>query len=661
MEQRQLYLRDILSVLFKRKWLIVLFAIAVIVIVVIANQVWPETYESDASVRILRGRQVTQIQPTAVQMTGSMAVVQMGREDVNSEIELLLSNDVLRKVVDELGLQGATGIRQLLNTIQQTVGLVEPTDAEEAAIQAAVEDLRDSISVQAVKDSYVLEISAQRNNPEQAQRVAQSLINHYRDKHVEVFSAPESLSFFDEQIARVSSDLETAQAELNEFRNTNNVISSNAERELLLEQYRDAKKLLVQLQQTASAAEGLTEDRSAADVKDDEIIAALSSQTESPVVTELQLKLLELVLRRNNISRSLGPKHPEFIAVNEEIDSAFDRLESAIDTTRRVTQAKVDEVEERLRVLNEADSELNAIEDRVDALSEAVEYYTKKSEEARVSDAMTAQKISSVAVVSSPSLPVKPISPNKLLNLLVGIIAGITGGIALAFFLEYLDHGLKTPEDVEYWLHVPCLASYFANAKKGRDEQESERLATMVDAVVPDKDAEIIQVSSATPGEGAIGVARSLATAYAENPNAKVLLVDLISTGVNGFVDVVTGAAPMADVITREGGFDYMSAGSRVEIPAYLWNSDRMRDTLRDARSKYDRVIIHTAPVLQSHDAINLSESIDGAVITVEADRTRREVVQRAIDSISSAAGRVLGVVLTNRRQVIPDAVYKRI
>lgn len=654
MEQRQLFLRDVLTVLFKRKFLIAIFAIVVIAAVFVGNQVWPSTYESSAKIRILRGRETSQLQPTAVQTTGGMTLVQMGREDINSEIEVILSNDVLKTVVQESGLAGSTGLRRIILSIQQTLGLKGPGDAE----QEAIEDLRERIEVTAIKDSFVLEIVVQSGSAQQAQDVCANIIDAYTAKHAEIFSTTESKNFFDTEITRVERELSNAQAALNAYRNQNNVISVEAEKELLLEQYREAKKLLVQLEQTEGVVSSTATEEG---LEDQTIIGALSSQTESPVVTELQLKLLELVLRRNNISRSLGPKHPEIVAVTEEIRSAHLRLVDAIETTKQVTEARVTEIENRITALNGTEAELELLEGKVAVLKDTLEYYSTKAEESLVAINMRSQQLSSISIISKPQVPADPVSPNKLLNLVIGILAGVIGGVGLAFFLEYLDHGLKTPEDIEYFLNVPCLASFFKDSKLTLNQNEVERLAAVLDSGASESKSKLIQVASAVPGEGSQRVARALAEGYAENPTGHVLLIDLASETQVGFADVVEGVAPIENAISEQGSVATLGGGKRNDCPVYLWSSDRMEEVIGALRGRYERIIFHTLPVLQSHDAINLARFADGAVIAIQADNTRREVVQRAVSGITNAAGRVIGTVLLDRKQVIPGVVYRRI
>jgi tyrosine-protein kinase Etk/Wzc len=62
-------------------------------------------------------------------------------------------------------------------------------------------------------------------------------------------------------------------------------------------------------------------------------------------------------------------------------------------------------------------------------------------------------------VVQVAAIPAKPVKPKKLLNIVLGIILGAVAGLGLAFFSEYTDQGLSTPERAERRLGLPVLAT----------------------------------------------------------------------------------------------------------------------------------------------------------------------------------------------------------
>ena len=669
MKQRQIYLRDVLTILFKRKFLIVTFAILVFAVVCVGNYVWPPTYESSARLRLTRGREVYQTDASVTRSMEGVAMVQMSAQDVNSEIDLITSNDVLGLVAKDMGLdkefpmkpgvlravyRGAKkGVCEVLYLLQLKT---RPTP-----VQAAVETLADAIKVEPVRDSFMLDVRCRLGDSGLAHDVLQHLLDTYTKYRVQIFSNDKNSPFFAEQIARVTASLGKAQDELQKFRNDNKIVSVDSERKLLLEQYANLKKLLVQMQDSESAAAAV-----AGETSELGLVDSLARQTDSAVVTEMQMRLVGLLSERNRVNKSLGPKHPSVIALNKEISEAQTRLQEAISTTRATAETKLVDLEARVSQLNDMMAQLDNLEREVKVQASSKEYYSQKLEESRVTDAMADAQISNIKIAATPSMPVDPIRPRKLFNLLFGLIAGIVGGLALAFFLEYLDHGINSPEDVECYLELPLLASFFGRGKL--NAREIERLTTVMDVLNVDSPIKLLQVTSATGGENAQAIARALADVYAGHPESQALLVDFVGGPAKkvggekqGLTDVLLDYVTLDEVIFTEGNINVVGRGSQGEIPSHLWNSQRMQALITEMRGRYDHVVFYLGPVLQSTDALRLAHLLDGVLVIIRADSTRREVVQRAVEMLHDGKGRTIGAVLTERKQRIPSLIYRRI
>ena len=94
--------------------------------------------------------------------------------------------------------------------------------------------------------------------------------------------------------------------------------------------------------------------------------------------------------------------------------------------------------------------------------------YQKKHEEARISAAMDQQRIVNVSIAQPAQRPLRPVAPNKLLNLLLGLLLGVFGGLGLAFVTEYLDHSFTTGHDLEARLGIPLLGAIPEQPSFGR-------------------------------------------------------------------------------------------------------------------------------------------------------------------------------------------------
>ena len=669
MDQRQLFLRDVLTTLFKRKGLIVFFALLVVALVFVGNTVLPPTYESSAQIMLLRGRETLSTPATATlsEAPAGLPMVQMTEADVLSEIQLIYSNDVLRKAVEDLGLhtggdgQGATGLRAAFNAAQDAwtkatiaIGLQN----EKTALEAWVDTLQGAIHARQVQDSNVIDVRCRMGTAEDAKNVLEKVIELYKVKHIEIFEPEGSSSFFQNELSEARTGWTEAQAQLKQFRTDNGVFEIEKENDLLLEQFARAKRLELQLQELNGTA---SDDIDAAG-PEGALMQTLSRETESTVITELRLRVLEKILRRHEINQSKGPNHPAVIAISNEIQSAWDRLNDAIDHTTQVVAAEKESLEERLTTLAALMDEHDALVKEVELKNDAYAFFGQKVQEAVAGERLAQEQYTNIRDVSSPSLASSPIRPRKLFNMLIAVIVGLVGGVSLAYMREYLDHGLKTPEDVDHFLNVPLLASFFREDGGALDVREAQRMATLIDANECAGPVGIVEVASSGDGEGSLDVARALADASADNQPGKTLLVDLSTGGAgNGFTDLVLDQAGIGDCVANTGNLDTMQRGTQIGLPSHLWNSEKMQEVLANLHDNYSRIVFHAPSILESSDALDLAHIADGVVVVIKSDSTRREVVMRAMESLAKSKGRVLGAVLTARKQMIPKFVYKRI
>ncbi len=122
------------------------------------------------------------------------------------------------------------------------------------------------------------------------------------------------------------------------------------------------------------------------------------------------------------------------------------------------TQENIDIYREKTRELNEAQL---AQQDLLRAAKSAEEnflLYSRKQEEARISEALDRRRMVNVSIADAPTLPLLPSSPNWPLNLILGTLLAFFVSIGLTLAREYMDRSFRTPDEVEVFLNVPVLA-----------------------------------------------------------------------------------------------------------------------------------------------------------------------------------------------------------
>ena len=201
-------------------------------------------------------------------------------------------------------------------------------------------------------------------------------------------------------------------------------------------------------------------------------------------LVELELKEKELVKEYAEQSRLLQNVKGEIAMVRRKLDTQeekrYGKSGSDVNTTYQRIEGEVFKNEAELKALvakqktlneqlapyqdqldkiNRIEVDLNQLEQEVEVDRQNYRLHLTEFDESRSSNAMDSEKIANASLLESAHAPLKPFSPNKLRNLMLGLLLGAFGGLGLAFFMEYLDDRLERPEQVENALKLPVLAS----------------------------------------------------------------------------------------------------------------------------------------------------------------------------------------------------------
>ncbi|MCR2816687.1 polysaccharide biosynthesis tyrosine autokinase [Microbacterium jiangjiandongii] len=279
--------------------------------------------------------------------------------------------------------------------------------------------------------------------------------------------------------------------------------------------------------------------------------------------------------------------------------------------------------------------------------------------------AITPVKMTQVRFAEAPAAPV---SPNLLLNLGIGLFAGLALGTLAAILRELIDTRVRSTEDIEAVTDAPLVGA-IPQISRGRSE------AVLVDDGLGTPTAESFRIlrtnlqfldidgpatfaiTSAGPGDGKSTVALNLASSIAAN-GSRVLLVEadlrrpqiheyLSLEGAAGLTDVLIGRALFADVVQTWGSpnLHVLSSGRVPPNPSELLGSQHMRELMAHVQEMYDVVLYDTPPLLPVPDAAILSRSVGGVLLVIAVDRTRRDAIRAATASLDKVGARLAGTV----------------
>jgi len=183
---------------------------------------------------------------------------------------------------------------------------------------------------------------------------------------------------------------------------------------------------------------------------------------------------------------------------------------------------------------------------------------------------------------------------------------------------------------------------------------------TNLHAMNPKDDPRTLLFTSAQPREGKSISVANIALALAENQHLKVCLVDAdLRAGSVAKLFGVREGPGLADVMldrvspklalqeSRLPGLSIMTAGRPVENPGEVLASDHMQELIGWLKRSYNYVLFDSPPCLPFADAAELSRFIDGVLIVVAIDETRRKDAERAISALQAAGANVVGSFVT--------------
>jgi capsular exopolysaccharide synthesis family protein len=193
--------------------------------------------------------------------------------------------------------------------------------------------------------------------------------------------------------------------------------------------------------------------------------------------------------------------------------------------------------------------------------------------------------------------------------------------------------------------------------KKSVDSEAYRILRTNIQYSSVDNPLKIIAITSAEAEEGKSTIAGNIALSFSEN-NKSVLIIDcdlrkpsihkkFKISNLNGLSEVLTGKETLEDCIKiYHNNLCILTSGTVPPNPAEMLNSNAATRLLELLKSKYDLIILDTAPILAVADAQIISAKADGTLIVVRAMKTKRESVIEAKNLLNKVGANIIGIIL---------------
>jgi tyrosine-protein kinase Etk/Wzc len=487
-----------------------------------------------------------------------------------------------------------------------------------------VEKLQEALNIsERGKQSGVIDAALEGTDPKLISGILNEIGQAYVRQNVDRKSeeAEKTLAFLNAQLPEVKQELERAEVKYNQLRNSRGTLDVGEEAKAALQQ---------------------------------------SLQNQARMV-ELKQKKEELLMRYQ-------PQHPNVQAIDQQMHS-LEREIAGIESKIK----KLPDFEQNVLRLNR-EVKINT------------ELYTALLSSAQQMRLAAESKVGRGRLLDSAVVPIKPVKPRRSMVVALSAAAGIILGVMAAFARKILYGRIDAPREVEHLLGLPVTATIPHNAsqeKRFARFKSEKKIPTMLpldvlsDGTVDslrrfrsslqfsmlDAKNNIVMIAGPTPGVGKSFVSANFAAVLA-SIGKKVLLIDSdLRSGHlhryfglarnSGLADVITGKVLYGKAIQKDvaENVDFLSTGELPRKPGELLSDANFGKLLELLSTRYDFILIDTAPLLLVSDALAVASHAGAIFNVVRGGQTTAGEVEEVVRRLNLAGHKVTGVIFNDSKQ----------
>jgi len=481
-----------------------------------------------------------------------------------------------------------------------------------------IEDIRDRLNVQErVKQSDVVVASLQDTDPKWVSDTMNEIGRQYVRQNIERKSAEaaQSLEFLNAQLPQLKQQLSDSEARLTKVRNERGTVDLTEEAKLALAQTADAKTRLLELQQ-----------------------------------------------KRQELMSRFTERHPSVAAIDEQIAALSGYRNAAELQIRRLPDLQ----QETVRLM--LDVKVNT------------DLYTALLNNMQQLQLVQAGKVGNVRLVDTAAVPEVAVRPKKALVAVASLLLGLLAGCGTAIVRSMLFHGISDHNEIERRLGLAVYTTVPISDHQRHLAEEAARksghksilsidfpnepaveclrsLRTALQFAMLEAKNNVVLIAGPAPGVGKTFISSNLAVVMA-SAGKRVLLIDgdirkgrlhdyLGFSRGRGFTELIAGSARVDDVMHREvvEGLDFISTGTMPKNPAELLLNRNLASLVDDLSSRYDIVIVDSAPVLAVPDAGILGAFAGTALLVTMAGKTKLGEIGESSKRFAQNGIRLSGVI----------------
>jgi capsular exopolysaccharide synthesis family protein len=705
-QQEDYHLRDYISVILKRKWIVLSFFVAVVITTAVVTFSLVPLYRSTVVIKIDKQN------PNVLSFKGMTS--NLDADTYETQREILKSRSLAERVIRKLNLDKNSDFLPIENKLSAMMSAVtnpimkafsyfmpsDPPDIDKKTDGKIIEGMQKTpqkeevpvhlsnsltrrLEVVPVKNSQLMKISFISHKPEISLNVANAVAHEYisYDLDSRVDAGTEAKEFLEKQIESAKTKVETSEKLLNEYASKNEIIYIDSDKQSVL---------MRKLSEISSSLNGETAERMRKEALYRQIVETGSSNPviiNNGLIQGMKSQYATLEAEYLNLTKTFTPDYPKMQNMKRQLDAIRHNIEKEEAVLTKSIESDYKTALKKEAYLHAAmEGQKRKV---LDFQERAVQYQSLKREVEvnkelhnnllqRLNEVGVAalSKSTNIQIVDRALYPKQPDKPNKTQNFFLSIVFGLLGGIGLAFLVDYFDNSVKDTDEIERRMHLTSLGMI-----PYQPQLNAERRPQVISSEFTNPVAEafrsigtFIMLSSATTpprkilvtspgaGEGKTTICVNIASALSETLGKGIIIdadmrrpklhhsfnvdnktgLSTCLSGNAGFGDLHSGMIKPTSV--KE--LSILTSGPVPPNPSKLLHSTRMKDLLDALSEIYNFVIIDAPPIMGMPDSILLSSFVDGTILVVKAGQTQRNAITSAKQIFDNVNGNLLGVVL---------------
>lgn len=692
-------LLEIWNVIWRRKWSIISLTVILMMISALVVLSMTPIYRATATLLIeKKSAQVVSIEQV-YGLDGS------GSEYLLTQFELLKSRELAERVVRELNLvehpefdprqapEPIVDVKKLFNNfnIQNYLPMTLPGDlaARDEALtdrqifEAVVEKLMENTTVSPVGKTQLVKIEYEAADRLIATDIANAIVNGYIESQLEakLNMTQTATNWMNERIGSLKSKLQDSERRLQAFRDRENLVDVEGVTTVAAGELSQTNSRLIDARRAKAEAESQYKQIESLGSANWRRLATVPAILGDPLVQQFKADEARARSKVEELARRYGPKHPKMQSAQTELSAAVTNLQSQVQqvaaaiqreyqlatANERSLKSSFEANKQEIQDITRKEFMLRELQREVDTNRQLYDtFFTRLKETSATSDLESAN----ARVVDKAVVPSDPVKPKKsLIVALTGVLAMMLG-VGLTLLINSLNNTFKGTEEVENKLNLPVLGvlpllkgmerkSMFRLFNSNKNKAFAESIRTIRTGVVLsglDNPHKVLVVTSSVPGEGKSSISVNLAAALGQME--RVLLIDAdmrrptiaksfeYPVGTPGLANIVSGNATIEDALQSEEGIDVIGAGTVPPNPLELLSSHKFAELLQELETRYDRIVIDSAPTQAVSDAMVLGQHANAVIYVIKSDSTQTDLAKKGVGQLLQNQVPVTGVVL---------------